>query len=178
MGPDQPGRDGVAGGAVPHVELSLTELPPVTQSGVAAPLTTQPSLAAAPETDPPPADPLARWVAAVVEAVEPCVVIDARARVVAMSPSCVRLLGLFSAPIGQPLHGGALQLVDFSSEAGSLTDDEVGKIPPLLSLNSGRLARGLIRAECEGSACTLDAIATPIGEPGVVVGSLTFFSPV
>jgi hypothetical protein len=143
---------------VPHVELSLTDLglTPV----------------------PPPRDPFACWVAAVSNAVEPSLVIDRNEIVIAMSPSCVTMLGLREAPIGKPLREGAVRLIDFSSQAGTLTEFEVSKIPPLLSLTSGRLARGLIRVECDGSVCTLDAIATPIGEQGAIVGSLTFFSPV
>jgi hypothetical protein len=114
----------------------------------------------------------------VAGAVEPSLVIDTDATVVAMSPSCVAMLGLRAAPIGKPLRNDALRLIDFSAQAGALTENEVQKIPPLLSLTSGRLARGLIRVDCDGSVCTLDAVATPIGEQGAIVGSLTFFSPV
>jgi hypothetical protein len=81
-------------------------------------------------------------------------------------------------PIGRPLYGGALLLIDFSAAAGALADSEVGKIPPLLALSSGHLARGLIRLRCGSGACTLDAVATPIGAPERVVGSLSFFSRV
>ncbi|GIJ51469.1 hypothetical protein Val02_83550 [Virgisporangium aliadipatigenens] len=119
-----------------------------------------------------------RWAEAVATAVEPSLVIDSRALVVAMSPSCVRLLGFKKAPLGKKATGGALRLIDFSTAAAPLTDTEVAKVPPLLSLSSGRLARGLIRVECPDGACTLDAVATPIGEQSDVVGSLTFFSPV
>jgi hypothetical protein len=143
---------------VPHVELSLTEIGPATPRV--------------------PSDLIEVWAQAVTRAAEPSLVIDAAARVVAMSPSCLVMLGLTEPPIGQPLNGGALRLIDFSAQGGALTDNEIGKIPPLLSLSSGRLARGLIRIDCDGSICTLDAIATPIGEPAAVVGSLTFFSSV
>jgi hypothetical protein len=142
---------------VPHVELSLTDL-------VRVPLS--------------PPDPLAHWVEAVARAGEPCLVIDARADVIAMSPACVALLGLARPPLGKQLHPDALHLIDFSSEAGALTVNEVAKIPPLLSLSSARLARGLIRVECGGSVSTLDAVAAPIGATGKVAGSLTFLSPV
>ncbi len=141
---------------MPHVELSLTDL------GLVVPQR----------------DPFACWVAAVANAVEPSLVIDQNETVVAMSPSCVTMLGLPAAPIGGSLRDGAVRLIDFSSPGGALTAAEVDKIPPLLSLKSGRLARGLIRVECAGSVYTLDAIATPIGEQGAVVGSLTFFSAV
>lgn len=173
---------------MPHVDLSLAELG---LTSLPSPLNVPASDAAlargaqAPADDPlpadeplPPADPMKRWADAVADAVEPCVVIDVDGNVVAMSPSCQRMFGLIEAPVGQPLHGGAMHLVDFSGEGGALTDNEVNKIPPLLSLRSGRLARGLIRATCANVACTLDAVATPIGESGAVIGSLTFFSPV
>jgi hypothetical protein len=153
--------DGVTGGFVPHVELSLTDF-----GHLSAALRSEPR------------DPFACWAAAVANAVEPSLVIDSHETIIAMSPSCVAILGLREAPIGQPLRSGALRLIDFSSPADSLDDIEVGKIPPLLSLTSGRLARGLIRVDCDGSVCTLDAVATPIGAQGEVVGSLTFFSPV
>jgi PAS domain-containing protein len=182
---------------VPHVDLSLAELgltslPPSLDAMISAADVRPASQAQPPAADEPlppdeplpsdeplpPADPMKRWADAVVDAVEPCVVIDAAGQVVAMSPSCQRMFGLAEPPVGQPLHGGVLHLVDFSDERGALTDNEVGKIPPLLSLRSGRLARGLIRATCADTACTLDAIATPIGEQGAVIGSLTFFSRV
>jgi hypothetical protein len=147
---------------VPHVELSLSGLSVGRERQAGGDL--HPSVR--------------RWADAVAAAVEPSLVIDSRAFVVAMSPSCVRLLGFKKAPIGKKASGVALRLIDFSAAAAPLTDTEVAKVPPLLSLSSGRLARGLIRVECPEGACTLDAVATPIGEQTDVVGSLTFFSPV
>lgn len=162
---------------VPHVELSLTELIQPAPTDVpslerpAGPHPLQRWADAIPE-------PLRRWVDAVAEAAEPSLVLDSRGLVVAMSPSCVKMLGLSEPPVGEPLKGGPVRLIDFSSTPESLGDNEVGKIPPLLSLSSGRLARGLIRVDCDGTTCTVDAIATPIGEQNAVVGSFTFFSPV
>jgi len=144
---------------VPHVELSITDLGPVT---------------------PPPLvqDPLGHWVRAVSGAVEPCLVIDDRAVIVAMSLSCVAMFGLPKAPVGASLREGPLRLIDFSAVGGKLGDHEVDKAPPILAVTSGRLARGLIRVRCDDSVCTLDAIATPIGPAETVAGSLTFFSSV
>jgi hypothetical protein len=142
---------------VPRVELSITDLGPVI---------------------PPPPDPLGHWVRAVAGAVEPCLVIDKRAVIVAMSQPCVAVLGLPGAPIGASLREGPLKLVDFGTGGDKLTENEVGKVPPILAMTSGRLARGLIRVRCDGSVHTLDAVATPIGPPGAVAGSLTFFSAV
>jgi len=142
---------------VPRVELSITDLGPVV---------------------PPPPDPLRHWVRAVAGAVEPCLVIDKRAVIVAMSEQCVGMLGLTCSPVGASLREGPLKLIDFSAAGDKLSDNEVGKVPPILAVTSGRLARGLIRVRCGGTVHTLDAIATPVGPPNAVAGSLTFFSPV
>jgi hypothetical protein len=142
---------------VPRVELSITDLGPVI---------------------PPPPDPLGHWVRAVAGAVEPCLVIDKRAVIVAMSQPCVAMLSLPGAPVGASLREGPLKLIDFGAGGDTLTENEVGKVPPILAVTSGRLARGLIRVRCDGSVYTLDAIATPIGPSTAVAGSLTFFSAV
>lgn len=120
---------------------------------------------------------LERWSVAVSAAAEPSLVIDDRAVIVAISASFDQLLGLTESAIGRPMLDGVLQLLDFADGA-ELTDGEVGKTPPLLALSSGRLARGLMRVRCASGACTLDAIATPLVEPGRIAGSLTFFSTV
>ena len=150
-------RDRFTGGYVPRVELSITDLGPVI---------------------PPPPDLLGHWVRAVAGAVEPCLVIDKRAVIVAMSHQCVAMLGLPGTPVGASLREGPLRLIDFSASGDKLTENEIGKVPSILAATSGRLARGLIRVWCDGSVHTLDAIATPIGPPRAVAGSLTFFSPV
>jgi len=162
---------------VAHVELSLSELIPSLPEELTpverlpGPDPLQRWADAIPER-------LRRWVDVVAESAESCLVLDRAGLVVAMSLSCVKMLGLAEAPIGESLKGGAVRLIDFSSAPETLDENEIGKIPPLLSLTSGRLARGLIRVECQGNSCTLDAIATPVGEQNAVVGSLTFFSPV
>jgi hypothetical protein len=142
---------------VPRVELAITDLGPVI---------------------PPPRDPLGHWVRAVGGAVEPCLVIDKRAVIVAMSHQCVAMLGLARPPVGASLREGPLKLIDFSATGENLPENEVGKVPSILAVTSGRLARGLIRVRCDGTVYTLDAVATPIGPPNAVAGSLTFFSPV
>lgn len=152
-----------------HVELSLTEAPP--SGEVRGPL------------DLDPVTNLDRWVAVVSAAVEPCLIIDADAVILATSPSCCELfeLGDPSATVGRFLLGGVLQLVDFTAARGELTGAEIDKIPPLLALSSGRLARGLMRVQCgqkPGRTRTVDAIATPIWEGTRSAGSLTFFSEI
>jgi hypothetical protein len=143
---------------VPHVELSVSE-PHVARQR--------------PHVEPS----LDRWAAAVAGAAEPCLVIDHRAVVVAMSAALEDVLGLTEPPVGRRLLGGVLKLLDFA-DGDVLTDVEVGKIPPLLALSSSQLARGLLRVRCADGNCTFDAIATPLGEGDRVTGSLTFLIPV
>jgi PAS domain-containing protein len=113
----------------------------------------------------------------VAEASEPCLVIDTDAVVVAISPACDDMLGLESSTIGRRLLD-VLRLLDFSAAGVALDQGELSKIPPLLALASGRLARGLLRVECRDGACTLDAVSTPLLNGDHRAGSLTFFSPV
>jgi hypothetical protein len=123
-----------------------------------------------------------RWIATVAGAVEPCMVIDVAHTIRALSPTCSELLGLGrpADAVGGALLGDALQLIDFTAGGGKLEDPELEKIPPLLAIKSGRLARGLMRVQSSGADghLTVDAIATPLVEGDQVVASLTFFSPV
>jgi len=135
-----------------HVEFSISDLPPAVPS-------------------------LELWGATVDGAAEACLVIDAEQVVVAMSASFEKMLGLADSPVGRRLleDGGVLQLLDFG-DGGALEQTEVARMPPVLAVTSSRLARGLIRIRCADGPCTFDAIATPLLEDGVTVGSLTFFS--
>ncbi|GIJ78962.1 PAS fold [Micromonospora phaseoli] len=128
-------------------------------------------------------DNIDRWSATVSSAAEPCLLIDAETLVMAVSAAGCELLRL-GAPedvIGLPLLDGGLRLLDFTAYRGELAEPEIDKIPPLLALSSGRLARGLLRIEAaaEGTTdATVDAISTPVLANGEVAGSLTFFSEV
>ena len=154
---------------MPHVELSLTDVPsahrPTTSASGGS---------------------LRQWSSAVAEANEPCLVLDADAVIVAASASCAELLGL-GQPGGDPAaaHGRKLRdavypMVDFTAARAELDENETHMIPPLLALSSGRMARGLIRVACPetGYVSTLDAIATPLVDGPDIVGSLTFFARV
>ncbi|GIJ35126.1 PAS domain-containing protein [Verrucosispora sp. WMMD703] len=150
-----------------HVELSLSEV-----------------FAPSGETPPEPeCDNIGRWSATVSSADEPCLLIDAETRVLAVSTAACELLQL-GAPedvIGLPLLDGGLRLLDFTAYRGELAEPEIDKIPPLLALTSGRLARGLLRIEAateDAADATVDAISTPVVADGTVAGSLTFFSEV
>jgi hypothetical protein len=126
---------------------------------------------------------LERWVTTVTAAAEPCLIIDAETTILAVSPSCGDLLGLGkpAEAVGQPLLDvGVLRLIDFTAGGGELARPEIEKIPPVLAIRSGRLARGLmrVRADPADAALTIDAIAAPLTEADQVVASLTFFSAV
>ena len=122
-----------------------------------------------------------RWAATVAAATEACLVIGKDLVILAVSPSAAEMLNLGKPAdvVGQRLDGAVLRLIDFTAEPDALDDPEAEKIPPLLAIRSGRLARGLIRVKGEAEThTTADAIATPLLDGEVVVGSLTFFSAV
>jgi PAS domain-containing protein len=152
---------------VAHVELSLSEV-------------FVPTARASTEQG---SDNFGQWSATVSRADEPCLLIDADTRVVAISAAGCELLCLGEPDdlVGRPLLDGGLRLLDFTANRGELTEAEIDKIPPLLALSSGRLARGLLRVEAasaDASDATVDAISTPVLADGAVAGSLTFFSEV
>jgi hypothetical protein len=152
---------------VAHVELSL--------SGAYVPQARTPAEAEFVTT-------IGRWETTVANAAEPCLIIDGASTILALSASASSLLGLGKPAdaVGQPLLGGVLRLIDFTAGGGELDEPEIERIPPLLAIRSGRLARGLMRVQTDvGDAhLTVDAIATPLLEAGDVVASLTFFSAV
>lgn len=153
---------------MPHVELSLSEA-------------FLPDAGAPPEHRPD--ESFLRWTATVLSAREACLVIDHDTVITAVSASCCTLLGLGvpADAIGRPLLHDGLRLLDFTAARGELTGPEVEKIPPLLALTSGRLARGLLRVQADAAAeadATVDAIATPLWTGEAIAGSLTFFSAV
>jgi hypothetical protein len=125
-------------------------------------------------------DSLELWAPTVAAAGEPCMLIDAEMAIVAISDSACQLLGLGSPAdaAGESVIEGVLRLVDFTQARTELPDTEIEKIPPVLAISSGRLARGLLRVQSGGEAATVDAIATPLHDNGGVSGSLTFFCEV
>ncbi len=131
----------------------------------------------APSVAPPTA--LERWRTAVVDASEACLVIDSVGTIVAVSRSASLLLGFDSVAGTENLfHEGVVRLLDFTSSAAVLPDEELRKTPPAMALSSGRLARGLLRVRSGGEIITIDAIATPLFDGEELVGSLTFFATI
>ncbi|NBE82255.1 PAS domain-containing protein [Micromonospora rubida] len=150
-----------------HVELSISEV-------------FVPAARTPPEQE---SDNFGQWSATVSHAAEPCLLIDADTRVVAISSAGCELLCLCCPEdvIGLPLLDGCLRLLDFTANRGELTEQDTDKIPPLLALHSKRLARGLLRVQASTagrSDATVDAISTPVLTHGEVAGSLTFFSEI
>jgi PAS domain-containing protein len=151
-----------------HVELSLTEAFDLPEAAFDLDTRT-------------PVDSFGRWATTVAAAEEPCLVIDSDHTIVSASAACCALLGLGepTQAAGLPLLDAGLRLVDFTAARSELTEPEIEKIPPLLAVTSGRLARGLLRVRGGGDGdATVDAIATPLLIGGAVAGSLTFFSEV
>ncbi|MDQ0367675.1 PAS domain-containing protein [Catenuloplanes indicus] len=125
---------------------------------------------------------MAGWAAVAASATEHCLVIDTDLAIVAASPSCCALLGMGDPleVVGRPLLD-VLRLIDFTANRNALTESDIDKIPPLLAVTSGRLARGLMRVDGAaepGTDETVDGIATPLFEDKAVSGSLTFFAQI
>lgn len=156
-----------------HIEFSLSELSELSQlaavEGQRAPARPEPDLDGS----------LDRWAFVVSGAEEPCLLIDAHGIVVAASPGCGALFAFRAGDaVGRQLVDGVLRLLDFNAISGDLPEWEADKIPPMLAIRSGVLARGLVRVCTDDVAETVDAISTPIRQGGEIVGSLTFFARV
>jgi hypothetical protein len=122
-------------------------------------------------------EPLRGWIGLVRGAQDPCLVLDRSGRIAACSMSAVVLLGLTDpvTVVGRPLLDGEPYLVNFTASNGRLSDWELGRIPPLLVLSTGRLARGVLRIRQHQRVRTVDAVTTPLHHDGELAGSLTFF---
>ncbi len=120
---------------------------------------------------------LRAWLLAVVEAEEPCVLVDAEGVIVGASKTFVKILSGASLTdlLGRGLLDGVLEAVDFTTDPQRLSGQQLVRIPPLTAIASGSLARGLIRLRTKNAMVTVDSVATPLRSGGEVVGSLTFF---
>lgn len=123
--------------------------------------------------------PLARWVATVAAAHDPCLVLDIDGRVLSVSSSAADVLGCSDvAVIGRPLLD-VIDLVDF--ETGGSQPDYAARIAPLavLAPNHG-LMRSLLRVRRHGNVGrTVDVSSAPLHDAnGQTVGSFTFLASV
>jgi PAS domain-containing protein len=124
-----------------------------------------------------PAHHLDAWLETVSEAEEPCLLLDSGGVMLGVSPTCAALLGAGSPEdlLGRGLLEDVIDLIDFTAAQERLLDPQLERLPPLLALASGALARGLLRIRIGDLVRTLDAVSTPLRAHGQLVGSLTFF---
>jgi hypothetical protein len=155
---------------VPHVELSLSD-----ERGPDEPDPEEPWVRQVSSVQ--------RWARTVAVADDPCVVLDGDGMIVASSQSCRDLLGTDGAlrSAGSP-HGWSgrglldvLHLVDLTAAGAPLASWEAERVPPLLALATGNLARGLIRIRLGDRTRSIDVVSTPLSDGGAVAGSLSFF---
>jgi hypothetical protein len=120
------------------------------------------------------------WAELVRVAQEPCLVLDRAGLIMACSAPAVSLLGLpeLGTALGRGLLDGILHLVDFTAAGRRLSEWELARIPPMLTLATGGLARGLIRIRLDHATRTVDAVTTPLRDCADLAGSLTFFHPI
>lgn len=155
---------------MPHVELSLSDERGSEDPDPEEPWTRQVSS-------------VQRWARTVAVAEEPCVLLDGDGMIVAGSKTCRDLLGTDGAlRTGGTPHGWSgrglldvLHLVDLTATGAPLAAWEAERIPPLLVLATGNLARGLIRIRLGERTRTIDVVSTPLSDGGAVAGSLSFF---
>lgn len=121
--------------------------------------------------------PLSAWANAVSDSSEPCVLLDTTAAVVAASPTFGELVRVPVAElVGVPLFETVLTVLDFNAGA-PVPAEELSRVPPLVALSAGALARSLLRVRRrDGTSLTLDAVSSPLhGSPdGGIRGSVTF----
>jgi PAS domain-containing protein len=126
----------------------------------------------------PTATPLARWSGVVATASDPCLLLDAQGRVVALSASAGELLGCgIEAVSGRPFLP-LIDLLDF--DTGASSPDYAQRVAPLAVLQPGAgLVRSLLRVRHpDGVVRTIDAAGSPVHDvDGRLVGSITLFSP-
>jgi PAS domain-containing protein len=159
---------------VPRLDLSSASLGVVVAPPPALRVVTCP-----PKPGDRPPDSATDWYAVVAAADEPCLLLDADGLIGAVSAAFLVLFGMKSSDdvLGRGLLDDLLDLVDFSAGSARLRSAEAERIPPLQTLHSGGLARGLLRVRVDGLVRTIDAVTTPV-RAGGDAGSLTFFAEV
>jgi len=122
-------------------------------------------------------DPLHSWIGPVRASQQPCLALNRDGQIAACSLAAVAVLGLADplSVVGRDLLGAMASPIGFTGGGDKLSDWELGQIPPLRSLRTGRLARSVLRIRGAHTIRTLDAVATPLYHESLVIGSLTFF---
>jgi hypothetical protein len=124
----------------------------------------------------PAASALDRWVSTVALSTDACLVLDSAGLVVAISGAALELLGVGSGPTGGHHVLDVVPLVDL--ETGEPNPEYAPRITPLVVLESGGLARSLLRVRHEDDAIvTLDTSSASIHDiAGTLAGSITFIA--
>ena len=118
-------------------------------------------------------DDRADWADQVRSAEEACLLVDGAGRVTALSRAAALLLQTDPVACTGVRLLDLLTVVDFT-ETGVPLADPLPAVPPLRSLASGRLTRGLVRVRLpRGTTPTLDVVGVP-----VTGGALAFLSEV
>jgi two-component system, sensor histidine kinase and response regulator len=117
------------------------------------------------------------WRVAVSSAVSAVVLLDVAGVVHAISRAAGDLIGTrVTRALGRPVLD-LLTLVDFHS--GAPTREYAQRIPPLVTIESELLSRGLFRVRRDGGLVTIDAVSAPVYDADHrLVGSITFLSDV
>ena len=104
----------------------------------------------------------APWLAQVRTADEACLLLDEQGRLSAMSDAAARLLAVDPRGCLGARLADLLVVIDFT-ETGVPMADPVAALPPLRSLSTGRLTRGLVRVRLPlGATPTLDVVGVPV----------------
>ena len=115
----------------------------------------------------------APWLTQVRTADEACLLLDGAGRVVAMSDAAGAVLAVDPRACVGACLADLLVVIDFT-ETGVPLPDTRAALPPLRSLSSGRLTRGLVRLRLPlGTTPTLDVVGVPVSG-----GALGFLSEV
>ncbi|MCW2601349.1 MAG: fold-4 domain protein [Frankiales bacterium] len=117
---------------------------------------------------------LADWAVRTRAADEAALLVDEQGRVMAMSTGCGTLLGLDPLASVGALLLDLVVLVDFSATGVPLVEPEL-QTPPLRSLKSGTMARGLVRLQRADGHRTYDVVGIPLAGR---VGALAFLTEV
>lgn len=125
-------------------------------------------------------NPLDHWLDAAHHSEDACLVVDADGVVAGISDVCLVALGISSSAeiLGRGLLDDVVDFVDFAGAGVRPVPAELSKIPPLLVLQSGGVARGLIRVRTSAGVTTLDAASAAVHADGGLAGSVTFLGGV
>jgi PAS domain S-box-containing protein len=122
------------------------------------------------------AHPLAHWQAAVEDASDACLVLDANGAVVSVSTAAVEALGCANDMVRGRKLLDVIDVVDL--DTGASHPDYAVRITPLATLGGRGLMRSLMRLRRpDGTLTTLDSTSAPLHDAdGETIGSVSFFA--